>query len=672
MQARRPRRAAFALASPREARGLVRPRAAPRVPPHARAGFLVRSAPPGGGRLEDLTLYDLELALEIDPGTFHVGEEIWFTNTTGGPLDEVVLRIYANAHGAGGGGGAAPKVSFAKAACGGPGISPVDCSVTQEGASTLVARPKSMLPAGGRLRIALSLEGTLEVIDSARTNLLAQGMEGLSSIGGSEGAHDYGILAKGDGIASIGNFFAVVAPRRDGAWERGGTSPAPDDGDVGDVGSDELANVRAHIEVDDGVHVATSGVVTKDDVKAGKREIDVAAGLVRDFAVVAGKDVQSATVFVGDVEVRSHFLGEERAAGLKVLDAAKASLEDFEKRFGRYPYADLDVVEAPLVGGAGGVEFAGLTTIASMFYRPAMAGGGALGSVLGALGKKAKGGGDPLAGMIEGMREFVTAHEVAHQFWHGLVGSDSRLHPFLDEGLAQYSAILYLEDRYGKERAKKDGDLNVAMNYRAMRMMGHEDGVVDRPASAFGGMIPYAGLVYGKGPYVWRALRESVGDAAFFDALRAYATKYAWTIAPPRALVDFLAASPKGVKVRAIAKRWLEEAHGDEDVGKGNLLDMMGSAFGGSGLPKAGDVDMKEVMDTPPERHERRRPRAASPAGNRLPEARRGHEEPPRGARGRRHRGRLGGRRGSRARLRASARRRRGAGHRPGRPPHRE
>jgi hypothetical protein len=331
-------------------------------------------------------------------------------------------------------------------------------------------------------------------------------------------------------------------------------------------------------------------VAVSDDVKDGRRRIEVSAGLVRDFAMIASKDLETKTETVGDVEVRSHFLSAERAAGEKVLDAAKAALAIYEKRFGRYPYADLDLVEAPLIGGAGGVEFAGLTTIASMFYRPAMGGSG-LGGLLGLLGggRSGSSGDDPMGAMMDSMREFVTAHEVAHQYWHGLVGSDSRAHPYLDEGLAQYSAILYLEDRYGKARAKKDGDMNVAMNYRAMRMMGQNDGAVDRPAVSFGGMVPYAGLVYGKGPYVWGALREAVGDEAFFGAVRSYVTKYHFKLAPPRALVDLIAEGGDAAKVQGIARRWLEEKHGDEDVGKGNLMEMLAPALGaGSGSAGAG------------------------------------------------------------------------------------
>jgi hypothetical protein len=219
------------------------------------------------------------------------------------------------------------------------------------------------------------------------------------------------------------------------------------------------------------------------------------------------------------------------------------------------------VCEAAIVGGAGGVEWSGLVTIASMFYREN--GGGPMAEVVGAL-----------AGS---MLEFVVAHEVAHQYWHGLVGSDSREHPFLDESLAQYSALLYLEDRYGRDRAEHDGELNVKANYQTMRLLGESDAAVDRPVEAFGGTIAYAGLVYGKAPYFYDALRKTMGDQAFFAALRAYADKFAFRVAPSPALAETLA--PGDQRVAALAKHWLVETHGDEDLGEPDGMQMIGGLF---------------------------------------------------------------------------------------------
>ncbi len=195
------------------------------------------------------------------------------------------------------------------------------------------------------------------------------------------------------------------------------------------------------------------------------------------------------------------------------------------------------------------------------------------------------------------MLEFTTAHEVAHQWWHGLVGNDSRVHPYVDETLAQYSAIQYLEDRYGAPRAKEDGDLNVAMNFSTMRMLGHPDGPVDRPASAFGDLVSYAGIIYGKGPYLWLALRKELGDDPFYRGVSSNDWHKKLLIAGARSHVDELAqADPaKATRVSDIAKRWLDEALGDEDIQAPNMLDMVAPSMG---LDLEGmDPDAKKMVD---------------------------------------------------------------------------
>src|SRR5260370_37309053 len=69
-----------------------------------------------------------------------------------------------------------------------------------------------------------------------------------------------------------------------------------------------------------------------------------------------------------------------------------------------------------------------------------------------------------------GMFDFTCSHEVAHQWWQGLVGSDPRRAPWVDEALAQYSAVLVTEDAKGKAAADQAMSTFVALNYHGMRM----------------------------------------------------------------------------------------------------------------------------------------------------------------------------------------------------------
>ncbi len=520
--------------------------------------------------LEDLPFYDLKIDLDIENGTYKLQETLWFTNTGETPLDNIVLRLYGNTAGTKDSDRDLP-VQFLGGRC----LKPVPCQVVLDGSSAVRVLPAAPIARGGRIRIEMDMVGHLQQIDSSRTNILVQGLEGMATMTTHGGGGDYGLLAQGDGITSLANFYAVLARRQNNNWI------SRDNSTMGDLGSDEMAHVRATIITDQDVHVVTTGMLTNaPKINADRRlELTVGASLVRDFSILASTEFTSSSRMVDDVTVRSHYLKAEREAGERVLDITEHALRIFEKRFGGYPYQDLDVVEAPLVGGAGGVEFAGLVTVASMLYRPMDVGGGPLAQLV-----KSRGSTDIMQSRFDTMLEFVTAHEVAHQYWHGLVGSDSRLHPFNDEALAQFSAVLYMEDRYGKAIGEQQANMQVAMSYRMMRMMGQPDGPVDRPVAAFKTPVAYAGLVYGKGPFVYRDLRNAIGDATFFNILRNYIKTYSFRLAPKRAFISMLA--EHNSSVRSIESQWLDQQNGDKDLGTADMGQILNMFMGNN--PYAG------------------------------------------------------------------------------------
>lgn len=483
------------------------------------------------GPLEDLPGYDLELSLRDDLTGYDLHETVEYTNQTGAPLSEVALRIYANAVGP-----APALVNVRSARC-----QEQACKLARPHASALVLQLSAALAPGARLHIQLDLRGALRVLGPNDTNMLSQGIAGLPSLlGGGKGTSDYGLLSYGDGIATLAHFYAVVAARAHGRWETSVQKP------FGDLGAGGLGFVRATVHAPKGVSVVSSGLVSAPAVDGS---YVIRAALVRDFAVVASRGLVQRARQVGDVRVRSHFLPAHTDAGERVLDIAARALTIYEAQFGGYPYADLDVVEAALVGGAGGCEFSGLVSVASMLYPPLPAAMQQLGS---------------LASLLE----LTTAHEVAHQYWYGLVGSDARESPFVDEALTQWSAALYFERRYGLQRAERELDGQVAMNYRMMRMLGQPDGAVDRPVDSFESPLVYAGLVYGKAAFLYPALRKLVGDAVFFDALHSYVLRERFRTAGKSTFFDVLAElSGRAPKVYALVRHWLSERHGDRDLG---------------------------------------------------------------------------------------------------------
>lgn len=527
-----------------------------------------------------LPLYDLSIDLADDLATFELEETAWITNTGSRPWSDVVFRVFVNAVTPA---GERPLVELVGGDC----LDNVSCTMQASSPSAIVVHPSQPLPVDGRVRVRLRLRGRLRPIDPARTTMMGQGMEGLSAISGGHGGGDYGLLATSERVASMAAFFPVLARQRAGRWEESDAST------LGDLGTDTLAHVRARVRTADGVRVAATGLEGVPRVVGDRAETELRASFVRDFALVASARLRSIERREGAVTVRSFYIGDtpatdesraREAAARTVLDAASGSLALFVRRFTDYPYTELDVVEAPLIGGAGGVEFTGMVTVATMFYRPVDAGGGGpLGALLGG------GNGANLTARRGPMLEFVTAHEVAHQFWHGIIGSDSRNHPFVDEGLAQYSALLYVEEAHGADRARTEGEQQVAASYHMMRMMGRPDGAVDRSVSTFTDPLSYAGLVYGKGPYLYVALRQRLGDRAFFGALRQHAEAHRFGMAAPRALFDRMARGRHAREVRRLERRWLEETHGDDDLGPPDVGRMLGG--------QANDPAMRAVLD---------------------------------------------------------------------------
>jgi hypothetical protein len=179
------------------------------------------------------------------------------------------------------------------------------------------------------------------------------------------------------------------------------------------------------------------------------------------------------------------------------------------------------------------------------------------------------------------MFEFTCYHEVAHQWWQALVGSDPRRNPWIDEALAQYSAALVVEDLRGKDAARSAIDTFIALNYQGMRLANVKDGKVARPADEFRSTLAYAGLIYGKAPFFYEEARKKIGDEAFFAACRTYRQQWAFREAGPDGFVQ--AAKRGGNDLRELQRHWFYELHGDEDIPPPDSISLLQALGGGAG-----------------------------------------------------------------------------------------
>jgi len=425
---------------------------------------------------------------------------------------------------------------------------------------------------------------------------------------------DYGLYTATPAITSLGSFWCpTLAVRQNGHW----VDAAPDG--LGDVAYAQKSDYSVRLNAPQDITVVAPGTLSR----AGEA-VTIQADDVRDCAVLAsrGFESKSKTIRVGDhsVVVSAYALKEHANRLDECVDIAGNALQIYSKRFGAYPFSEFKLVEAPMKNGAGGMEYSRMVGIASSLYEPMgkqlsgmisslnLPGADQLLGSLGEDGGRATGKApvetgnptDAISGLLgqqkatlDSIFEVSIAHEVGHQWWAIGVGSDSQRDPWVDESLTNWCAMLYFEDRYGRAKADEMREMHLKTTYSMGAALGGGDKPADLPTSAYANNMQYGAVVYGKAALFYDHLRSLVGDEAFFASLREYYARYNDHLATAHSLREIVEAHSNGKKaaIEALYKRWIEEAHGSEDVGAGtagDITSMLGNLFGGAGTAGTG------------------------------------------------------------------------------------
>lgn len=286
---------------------------------------------------------------------------------------------------------------------------------------------------------------------------------------------------------SLGNWYPVLAPyREDKGWY--GLKYFP----VGDPYVTEVADYSVTISTTQGVIVAGTGR-ERQEGNVWHYEAEQA----RSFALAASDKYQVSSAQVGSVRVHSYHFPDNAEAGEVALETAAQALELFTELYGDYPFDDYRLAETEF---AGGMEFAGLTFLGSAFY-------------------------DEYDGTRRTALIPLIAHEVAHQWFYGLVGNDQLTEPWLDEAPSEYSGLLYYE------RFLPD-DVDWWWFYAVDQWA--PTGKIDNFVYVFRDNREYMDAVYRRGAQFMRDLRETMGDPAFFGFLQEYLRRNAYRLVKSR------------------------------------------------------------------------------------------------------------------------------------------
>ncbi len=311
-------------------------------------------------------------------------------------------------------------------------------------------------------------------------------------------------LGYGENTINLGNFYPIMCVYEDG---KGFSKDLYHSN--GDPFYSDCAKYDVEISFNSKFDIASTGDLVSSEKDGNVTKNIYSALNVRDFCVVLSEKFEKVTKKVGKINV--NYFGFKSDENLeKCLAVSCDAVETFNDFFGDYPYKELSIVKSNFVHG--GMEFPGVVLISDK---------------------------------IEDPRDlnYVIVHEIAHQWWYGLVGNDEYNHAWIDEGLTEYSTLLFFEKhtKYGENF--KEMINNSLKNYILFeevykKVTGKVDGTMDRPLDKFETEPEYSQCVYTRGALMFNSFRELIGKNKFLKAMKTMQKEYRYKNISPAQLIE--------------------------------------------------------------------------------------------------------------------------------------
>lgn len=197
----------------------------------------------------------------------------------------------------------------------------------------------------------------------------------------------------------------------------------------------------------------------------------------------------------------------------RMIYATERSLEYFEQEFTPYQYRQFRIIEFPRYQGSFAQSFPNTIPFSESI------------------------------GFVADLRDkthidyvfYVTAHELAHQWWaHQVLGADVQGQTMIVETLAQYFALMVMKNEYGEDTMKK------FLEYELDRYLQSRGGeLIEELPLYLVENQPY--IHYRKGSVALYALQDYIGEDVINAALRQFLNEYAFKAAPYPTTKDLIA-----------------------------------------------------------------------------------------------------------------------------------
>lgn len=314
-------------------------------------------------------------------------------------------------------------------------------------------------------------------------------------------------LGYGNNTINLGNFYPVLCVYEDGTGFKTDLYHSN-----GDPFYSNTANYDVTLTYPSSLTMASSGKVislaySSEQVEPSTTTNHIKGKNIRDFAIVLSEIFEVESQKVGDTTV--NYYGYQGDKNLNsCLKTSVEALETFSDLFGDYPYSTLNVVKTNFVHG--GMEYPNLVYISDDVPEEDLA--------------------------------YVIVHEIAHQWWYGVVGNDEYNHAWMDEGLAEYSTLMFFEEHSSYGLDAKQMVTNATTSYKTFvrvytSVNGEVDTSMERNLSQFATEPEYVQCTYTKGLIMFDTIRKSVGDKKFTKALQNYYEDFAYKNASPADMI---------------------------------------------------------------------------------------------------------------------------------------
>ena len=420
---------------------------------------------------KNLTTY--AISAELDENMQISGtEKIVFVNSTGSALEYLCFHLYPRAFREGA--TVKPYTTLNEATCFPKGISFGDISIVkvkvngQVKSSELVGVDEDILKVDFGFK--LSPKKSIEIV-----------IDFMIKIPNS--THRFGWF---DSNINLGNWYPVACKFVNGDFE---TTPYYA---TGDPFFSDIANYDVQFDFPAQYKLCSTGEI-KLEKNGEKNTAKISAKAVRDFAMCLSSNAEINDKKVGNTQVFYMGYVEDKNVE-KYLTIACQAVEYFGELFGKYPYSTLTVAKTPFV--FGGMEYPNVVFIS-----------------------------DAVDDEDEYLK--VIVHEIAHQWWYGVVGNDEVNEAWLDESLAEYSTALFF-DKFGDYGIKYNDFVADALSSYLLyvdvvgTLKGDVNTKMNLPVNEYQNDYEYSYMVYVKGVIMFDSLSQIVGKKKIVQGLKKY------------------------------------------------------------------------------------------------------------------------------------------------------